>query len=303
MLCRNPYVAKVGEAYGCGQCLPCRINRKREWTHRIILEASQYQHNCFATLTYSDEQLAEHCPNGTLVPKHAQDWLKRIRFRIQPSKLRFFLVGEYGDETERPHYHAALFNFPTCRRGRSVFSRHSNRCCDSCDLVRETWGMGNIILGTLEPHSAAYISGYVTKKMTAKDDERLDGRYPEFARMSLRPGIGADAMHEVASQILTHYPDIDDVPTSLRHGKSIKPLGRYLTRYLRMLTGREKNAPQSVLDKKRQELQALSEIAAVISPSPRHRRETFKYLVREENAQKALNMEGKQKLFKQRKAL
>lgn len=268
-----------------------------------MLEAGLYSDNAFATLSYTDEAIAEHCPNGTLVPRHLQLWLYRLRKAFRPHKLRFFAVGEYGDQTERPHYHAALFGFPTCRFGRSSFRRHSDRCCYACDLVRETWGMGNIVLGTLEPHSAAYISGYVTKKMTSKDDERLDGRYPEFARMSLRPGIGADAMHEVADAVLQWVPDSQDVPTSLRHGKTVKPLGRYLTRYLRRLTGREPNAPQSVLDQKKEELRELYAFACSIAPHPRHQRFIFKNLVREANAQKVLNMEGKAKLYKKRNAL
>lgn len=302
MICEDPYIKRIGEAYGCGRCLPCRKRKRREWAHRIMLEAGQYEDNAFVTLTYSDELIQKECPNGTLVPKHAQDWLKRIRKAINPNRIRFYLVGEYGDTTERPHYHAALFNFPCCRYGGSQYSHVRSRCCYACDLVQSTWGMGHITIGTLEPNSAAYIAGYVTKKMSRADDERLDGRYPEFARMSLRPGIGADAMHEVASQFLEHYDHLPDVPTALRHGKTVKPLGRYLVRYLRRLSGRSENVPQEVIDEQKAKLHDLSEIARAISPRG-HARETFKYLVREENAQKVLQIKGKSKIYKDGKKL
>lgn len=82
--------------------------------------------------------------------------------------------------------------------------------------------------------SAQYIAGYCMKKMTQHSDIRLRGRHPEFTRMSLKPGIGADAMWNVASEILKY--DLDqarDVPLTLRHGSKELPLGRYLRNKLR----------------------------------------------------------------------
>lgn len=65
-----------------------------------MLEAAQYEDNCFITLTYDDE----HLPLGmSLVPKDLQDFLKRFRSRIAPIKVRYYGVGEYGDQTQRPH--------------------------------------------------------------------------------------------------------------------------------------------------------------------------------------------------------
>ena len=91
---------------GCGQCLPCRINKRREWTFRLELEASLHEHNSFVTLTYADQFLPE---DGSVNPRHTQLWLKRLRKVLDPRKVRFFLCGEYGDQTFRPHYHACLF--------------------------------------------------------------------------------------------------------------------------------------------------------------------------------------------------
>lgn len=132
MMCRDPYVSPAGPVYGCGQCMPCRLNKRRVWAHRIMLEAYQYEHNAFVTLTYAPEKLPE---NGSLVPEHVQSWLKRLRARVAPSKFRFFLVGEYGDESERPHYHAALFGFRSCVYGQSQYSKRRSTCCHWCELV------------------------------------------------------------------------------------------------------------------------------------------------------------------------
>lgn len=41
----------------CGQCISCRLNKSRDWANRVMLEASEFKHNYFITLTYSDEYL------------------------------------------------------------------------------------------------------------------------------------------------------------------------------------------------------------------------------------------------------
>lgn len=218
MLCKKPFI-KGDAVFPCGQCLPCRLNRRRLWTHRIILEAMKHEKNCFPTLTYSDESLP---PGGNLFPRHLVLFIKSLREAIRPNKLRYYAVGEYGDQTQRPHYHLAVFGLGP----------------DSADLMQTYWPHGHIFMGELSLESAQYISGYVTKKMTAPDDPRLYGRYPEFARMSRKPGIGAGAIDELkdffnsklGQQLLMQT---GDVPLALRHGGKQLPLGRYLRRKLR----------------------------------------------------------------------
>lgn len=87
-------------------------------------------------------------------------------------------------------------------------------------------------------HSVKYVAGYVQKKLTRRDDPRLEGRPPEFALMSLRPGIGALAVSDIASTAL--FCDAVDVPAVLRTNGKIQPLGRYLRKKLREETGIEK---------------------------------------------------------------
>lgn len=256
--CHRPLMMN-GQAFGCGQCLPCRINRRRIWTHRIMLEASQYSDNAFVTLTYDDEHLPA---DMSVSPRVVQLFMKRLR-KKWPTKIRYFACGEYGDQTMRPHYHLAVFNLPPCERGITRFSKTGQSCCAICDVIKEAWGMGNIMIGTLEPKSIAYIAGYIVKKMTKPDDYRLEGRLPEFARMSLRPGIGLGMMDELASTLLEHKLDdkMIDVPTSLQHGKNKWPLGRYLRRRLRARIGREENAPLETIRQAQEKMQPLREIA------------------------------------------
>lgn len=296
MMCRKPFVPAAGPAYGCGQCMPCRYNRRRIWKHRIILEAALHESNSFVTLTYDDE----HIPaDGSLDPAHVRDWLKRLRKAVSPSRFRFFLVGEYGDTTQRPHYHAGLFGFPSCIYGQSTYSGNRKSCCHWCDLVRKTWGKGNIYVGTLEPDSAQYLAGYVTKKMTAKDDPRLFGRHPEFGRMSLRPGIGHDAMYDLSSVLLQFNRETDaDVPTSLAHGRKLLPLGRYLRSRLRVMIGKDGKISQEAMDELSQEMRVLRLAARNDKENP-----SVASHIMLANEGKYNSFEAKSRIFKKEKRL
>lgn len=292
MLCAKPYMLQ-GKAFGCGQCLPCRINRRRIWAHRICLEAGLQKDNCFLTLTYDDKNLPE---DGSLDPLALTLFLKRLRKWFDQNygrKLRYFGVGEYGDQSNRPHYHLALFGFPNCERGRTV-QRRSGRCCDYCDAVSQLWGQGRVELASLEPGSANYVAGYVTKKLTAKDDERLCGRHPEFARMSNRPGIGAGVMDEVASTIMELEVDFQDVPDALGNGRKQYPLGRYLQQNLRRKVGRDPKTPETKLAEMDAKMQPLHEAAKALAP--RGFKNLFlQTLVTEQSAGKRERMEGRYK--------
>lgn len=244
MNCERPFSHVSGRVFGCGQCLPCRINTRRVWTNRIMLEALENVENTFCTLTYSDEKLPS---DNSVSPREIQLFIKRLRFNTG-KKIRYFACGEYGDQSNRPHYHIALFGYPNCRRGRTRTLRSNQPCCPVCTEIRNAWGLGNIYLGALEKQSAAYIAAYTTKKMTRHDDPRLEGRFPEFARMSRRPGIGVGFMNDVASALMEHKLDekMLDVPLTLQHGTTKLPLGRFLRRKLRVLLGRDEKSPSGL---------------------------------------------------------
>lgn len=223
-----------------------------------MLESALHESSVFSTLTYDEEHLPA---DRSVSVKAGQDFIRSLRKRTG-FPLRYFLVGEYGDRTERPHYHAALFGLPACSG--DVHVRHTVDCrCESCSVVASAWDRGGTSLGELNLSTAQYIAGYTTKKMTKADDVRLDGRAPEFARMSLRPGIGAWAM-DAAAAVLSDSVGaaaigrLGDVPNELQHGLKKMPLGRYLKGKLREALGvefdYEKFLKQNVAD-----LLALSE--------------------------------------------
>lgn len=297
MLCQDPFI-KGGDAYPCGRCLPCLVRRREVWKHRILMESLCHASSAFVTLTYDQEE-----KRSSLVPEDATLFLKRLRKMVEPSKLRYYLVGEYGDVNQGAHYHAIIFGLQSCLRGRTFITRERPTCCSQCELVRRAWGQGHVFLGDVTPKSVGYVVEYVTKNMRRTDDVRLNGRWPEFSRMSLRPGLGVDALWEVADVWMRYGLDNKelDVPTGARVGAHVKPYGRYLRGKLREFVGRSKKAPEgSFVD---EEMSALFEVAFNATPKGKKTKEFYKELLVEAGAQTVLNMKTRYDLRKAKRVL
>lgn len=246
---------------------------------------------------------------ATLEPKHMKLWLKRFRKALTDKRrpdgsettIRIFYVGEYGDETFRPHYHAAVFGYPSCRYLRT--RNHRSACCDVCELVRTTWGKGRVEVGTLEAASAGYVAGYVTKKMTRFDDPRLQGRNPEFSRQSNQNGgLGYQMAEAAAEQIkklgLDREESFVDVPTTLRHGSVEKPLGRYLRRRMRSVIWGCPDAPPQAMEKLSADMQDMREAARNSSDAP-----TLKWQVLKENQTAVASAKARAKIKQRKRSL
>lgn len=209
-----------------------------------------HEQSVFVTLTYDDDNLPESNELiGVLDASHTTNFLKCLRHVAPLGRIRFYLAGEYGDQTQRPHYHLILFNYPRCTWGGTRHFKDIRRgCCPPCDLIRDTWGKGRIELGDVTPESAQYVAGYTLKKMTHMNDPRLQrGNVwlpPEFSRKSLKPGLGAGMMQHIAKIPFILAAGEIDVPSSLAHGKKIFPLGRYLKGKLREEMALPKNMPK-----------------------------------------------------------
>lgn len=247
VLCSRP--ALLGdEAFPCGQCRTCRINRKRVWVHRIKLEAlASRGQACFVTLTYDDAHLP---PDGGLVPRDVTLWLKRLRQLVLPVRFRYFGCGEYGEQGLRPHYHAILFGLG------SAWS----------SSIAKAWGLGFVHVGYYSDQAAAYVAGYVLKKWDAVGGPHSGLRAP-FSFMSRNPGIGVPAVPAIADALgdsvgMKLVSDLGDVPTSLNHGGRPYPLGRLLRREIREALGFEHTGGQAKPAAIRQaQMRALQEAA------------------------------------------
>lgn len=174
----------------CGQCIGCRLEYARTWAIRCMHEASLHNENCFVTLTYDDKHLPA---GGSLRKADFTNFMKRLRSRFVGQRIRFFQSGEYGSGTLRPHHHCLLFGFDFPDKV-SWSDRNGYKVWTS-DILDETWSHGITELGSVTFESAAYCARYVVSKFRGPKEiveKYYDGLVPEYATMSLKPGIGAD---------------------------------------------------------------------------------------------------------------
>nr|DAV37274.1 MAG TPA: Replication associated protein [Microviridae sp.] len=211
----------------CGQCIGCRIRQREDWTTRIELEARDYpkEEVWFITLTYDDEHVpgmivktgelirkvqytwkpGEKRPDSVqiLLYEDIQKFLKRLR-KAYRGKLRYFVAGEYGEQTARPHYHMILYGWrPTDLE--NLYKIHHNGYYTS-KWMENLWGMGQIQIAQAVPETYRYVAGYVTKKMYEIDGKKANqyyelGQTKPFACMSLKPGLGDHYYQEHKAEI------------------------------------------------------------------------------------------------------
>lgn len=200
----------------CGECVGCRLDYSREWASRVVMESMSYPDNSlFVTLTYNDDNLpmvindgSDHlvrgkewavdycCKGATLSKPDIQNWMKRLRRNLSyhygiNEGVRFYLAGEYGSTTYRPHYHVCLFGAPTDNLKVIGKNKLGNFLYES-DFLSDTWSFGHLCVGKLNFQTAAYTARYCLKKAQGKDNSFFDslGVDREFVLMSRRPGIG-----------------------------------------------------------------------------------------------------------------
>jgi len=190
----------------CGQCIGCRIEKSRQWAIRCCHEAQTHESNCFVTLTYSDENLPY---GGALDKEHLQKFFKRLRRSL--GKFRYFASGEYGDASNRPHYHCLIFgiDFSFDRREHSKNDQGDQYYIS--ETLDEIWGMGNCLISNFSYQTAAYTARYVMKKLGGSMADSYiranlaTGQFvevpKEFAIMSLKPGIGSKWFDQFSTDV------------------------------------------------------------------------------------------------------
>lgn len=195
----------------CGKCPACRKRRTSAWSFRLMQEQKRSISAYFITLTYG----TTHAPitkNGfmDLSKRDVQLFLKRLRKDHethwkknnldgqQQPPIRYYLVGEFGGRTSRPHYHALIFN--------AVL-----------ELIQPAWQKGQIHYGEVTNASVGYTLKYMSK--TSKIPlHRNDDRTPEFSLMSKKLGSN----YLTPEMILWHHKNLTDrMYCTIEGGKKI----------------------------------------------------------------------------------
>lgn len=312
MLCRKPRM--VGAALvPCNWCRPCRIKRQNEWITRLKLEMRDHEHAVFVTLTYNDLALTDidggritDKGHATLVPNDVTLFLKRLRKMMEPTKLRYYVSGDYSPwradgKGMRPHYHGIFFGVRPCAyiNTRKHEMLNGRPCCPTCDMLTKAWQHGNVFVGTVTPQSMRYSLKYVSDKMVGNMDTHYDGRYPHYAVMSMRPGIGYKSVSETAQGMRgmeLRGQTLEDAPTFLREGKTPMPLNQLYRRKVRENLGKAPTAPEHISHERSMDLLPVQALASSLNTS-------VAKLQAEATEQQALNMVTKMDIFKTRKKL
>lgn len=182
----------------CGQCVNCRLQHAVNNAVRCVHEAKSHEVNSFITLTYRDDDLPA---DGGLNHRDFQLFAKRLRERCE-FKFKFVMCGEYGETTNRPHYHALLFGCDFSDRRFYRQTKNGDRL-DTSELLESVWQKGFCTVGDVSFESAKYVCGYIQKKITGKEAaDHYMGRKPEYIVWS--NGIGADWFEKYGRQSYDH---------------------------------------------------------------------------------------------------
>lgn len=127
-------------------------NKQNDWVFRLTEEFKVSPFAYFFTLSYRDDDLPNIC---SLDPKKEfpclsrrdiQLFLKRLR-KNSKVKLKYHIVGEYGPNTMRPHYHGLFFSFQPL----------------DLEQIMKAWTHQDLIYKVFEPAISTAAAGYVSK--------------------------------------------------------------------------------------------------------------------------------------------
>lgn len=235
-------------------------------------EAQMHQQNCFVTLTYNNINAPE---DFSLNHHHFVLFMRRLR-KWAKKEIRFYMCGEYGEKTSRPHFHACLFGIDFADRYYWSKGPSGSKNYRSPTLEK-LWTQGNSLVGDITFESAAYTARYIMKKITFKNQTReerknreiinpetaeITTRKQEYNQMSRKTGIGKTWLKKYAADV---YPEgkviVRGHPTNSpryydQHFKKLDPDGHEL-----MLYGRHLEAVLRAADNTERRDQAKEKVA------------------------------------------
>lgn len=185
----------------CGKCYDCIKRRIQQWAFRLDMENKRSISALFVTLTYDTMTVPLTSKlNMTLRKKDVQDFMKRLRYyhknhdlvrselqlieqgKYQKRKpIKYYAVGEYGEQYGRPHYHIIIFNAlqELIYLAWQITEEVAGRCREQ---IKEEYGnvkkikIGEIHIDNANKNTIFYTLKYMEKKQSPKmryDPERV----------------------------------------------------------------------------------------------------------------------------------
>lgn len=229
---RLTYSNRPTSVVPCGRCISCLKRKSNAWAFRLEQELKRSTSAIFLTLTYEDEHLPRENITNTYInydtgeitdyiykdvpvlrKKDYQDFTKRLRRTLEKqsqTKIKYYACGEYGsNNTQRPHYHAIIFNLP-------------QNYLQDFTILNKIWNKGNIYLGDCNANSIRYVTKYIMK---GKDNKQTT-KPKEFSLMSKKMGL-----NHLTPQMLKYYQQNPTTTVTLAGGVKT-PLPRYFRQKL-----------------------------------------------------------------------
>lgn len=183
----------------CGKCPLCKHSHRMNWLMRCEQETiySDLPNHWFLTLTYNEKKVPRKRGVKTLYKRHPQLFFKRLR--KAGYKIKYILVGEYGSETSRPHYHALVW---------------TNATYESIEIA---WSYGAIHYREMAKETILYTLKYVLNPRQG-DNTNLQREYAVYSK-----GIGLGYM---TPEMYNYHKEGKPLYTTVINGKTV-PLPRY----------------------------------------------------------------------------
>lgn len=208
----NGRFQEVGQSVPCGKCVQCIKAKLSAWLFRLEKEMEICKNPLFITLTYNTENLPSTIKGiPTLRKSDVQNFMKRLRFNyckkynLKTSKIRYFIVGEYGTKYGRPHYHAIMFNLLDIQ------------------MIHPAWGNGQIDVKPLKNGGTTYVLKYLFKN----NKKLKEGQQKEFSLVS--GGFGKNYL--TPAIIKYHNASIENSHLTLKGGQKV-PIPKYYKDYI-----------------------------------------------------------------------
>lgn len=185
----------------CGKCPLCRHSHRMNWLMRCEqeIQSSELPNHWFITLTYNEKKVPRKRGVRTLYKRHPQLFFKRLR--KAGYQIKYLLVGEYGSETSRPHYHMLAWTDAPY------------------DAIDKAWSYGIIHYREMAKHTILYTLKYVLNPRQGDNDSKQR----EYAVYSKGIGLG----YMTKEMYYYHTSDYENpVYTTVIDGRTV-PLPRY----------------------------------------------------------------------------
>jgi hypothetical protein len=189
---------------------------------------------------------------ATLSKRDIQLFMKRLRKGVE-EKLRYYLVGEYGERGLRPHYHMLIFNLPYTGDRLKKY-------------ILDKWDKGTIDIGGVTPASIKYTTNYMIQV------HNFQNPYIEKPFAIMSKGIGSEYFNRKC-HIDKHHYDLERNYMMFEGGEKTR-LPRYYREKIYCENTRIKQNNKAIIDGDEKEKRNWEEWA---EKNPNQNRYAYEY--------------------------